>query len=172
MADVVPSTPPLPAPGQPATPSTVITPSISSDTAPILPKQVFVDTGGATCFADRNPLKDVQPPRFRVRKSKSDAMKLGQAERIAARAQKAEQLKKGIDAIVNSRDREIRDLSEQLDVTEQNIRKLVNGETNYKKHRKPNIFNALVHKMTDEMNMGNITLPFILRNLTDTPPRP
>ena len=99
-------------------------------------------------------------------------MKLGQAERIAARAQKAEQLKKGIDAIVNSRDREIRDLSEQLDVTEQNIRKLVNGETNYKKHRKPNIFNVLVHKMTDEMNMGNITLPFILRNLTDTPPRP
>jgi hypothetical protein len=122
---------------------------------PIL-KPTFVDTGGATSFASRNPLKDIQPPRFRVRNSKSDAVKLGQAAKIAARSQKTEDLKNGVDAILKSRDREIKDLSEQLDVSERIIQKLVNGETNYTKHREPNMFNALVHKATDEMNTGKI----------------
>jgi hypothetical protein len=152
------STLPLPSPGQPARPSTVVIPSISSlAIAPIITNRAFVDTGGATCFAERNPLKDVQPPRFRVRKSKSDAVKLGQAERIAAKSQKAVELKNGIDAIINSRDRQIKNLSEELDVTEQKIQKLINGNTHYKKHRKPNMFNALVHKVTDEINTGNIS---------------
>jgi hypothetical protein len=41
-------------------------------------------------------------------------------------------------------------------VTEKTIRTLVNGETHYKKHRQPNIFNVLVHRATDEMNAGNV----------------
>ena len=86
--------------------------------------------------------------------SKSDAIKLGQVAKIAARLQKAEELKIGVDAIVKSRDREIKDLLVQLDVSEHSIWKLVNGQTHYKTHREPNIFNALVHKVTDAMNAG------------------
>ena len=140
------NSPPLPPPGQPAR---------SLPVHSVL-KSTFVDTGGATSFASRNPLKNIQPPRFQVRNSKSDAVKLGQAAEIAARSQKAEDLKIGVDNIIKSRDRDIHELSEQLDVTEQRIQKLVNGETHYKKRREPNMFNALVHKATDEMNTGNI----------------
>jgi isopropylmalate/homocitrate/citramalate synthase len=124
----------------------------------------FVDTGGATSFASRNPLKDIQPPRIRVCGSKSDAVKLGQAAGIAARSQNVDDLKIGVDTIIMSQDREIKDLAEQLDVSEKRIQKLVNGETYYKKHREPNMFNALVHKATDEMNTGK----FYLRKLTKT----
>ena len=74
---------------------------------------------------------------------------------MAAKSKKAEDLTNGIDAIIDSRDREIKDLAAELDVSEQNIRKRVNAETHYKKRREPNMFNALVHKMTDEMNTGN-----------------
>ena len=147
----------------------------SLDAAPTLPqlKQTFKDTGGATCFAGRNPLKDVQPPRFRVRGSQSDAVKLGQAERVAARSQKADELRDGVDAIIKSRDSEIKDLSERLFVTEKVIRALVNGETHYKKRREPNIFNALVHKATDEMNMGNVASALIFSGKADEHlPRP
>ena len=140
------NSPPLPPPGQPAR---------SLPVHSVL-KSTFVDTGGATSFASQNPLKDIQLPRFRVCNSKSDAVKLGQAAEIAARSQKAEDLKIGVDNIIKSRDRDIHELSEQLDVTEQRIQKLVNGETHYKKCHEPNMFNALVQKATDEMNTGNI----------------
>ena len=89
-----------------------------------------------------------------MRNSKSNAIKLGQVAKIAARSQKAEELKIGVNAIVKSCDREIKDLSVQLNVSEHSIRKLVHGQTHYKTHREPNIFNALVHKVTDEMNAG------------------
>ena len=166
--------PPNAQPEKPVGPLTIIplsTPSLS--TAPTLSKQAFVDTGGATCFAERNPLKDVQPSRFRVRTSQSDAVKLGQAERKAARSQKADELKDGVDAIVKSRDDRIKDLSERLSVTEKVIRTLVNGETHYKKHRQPNVFNALVHRATDEMNTGNVAATVISRKADKhSPPRP
>ena len=149
--------PPLPPPGQCPSHSSLKTPlaSVSSLDAPNL-KPAFVDTGGATSFAGRNPLKDIQPARARVRNSKSGAVKLGQAAKIAARSQKANYLKIGVDAIVRSQDRDVKELSEQLDVSERSIKKLVNGQTHYKKHREPNMFNALVHKVTEEMNTGNI----------------
>lgn len=168
----LPNTLPMPPPGQPPRPSTVTTrtPSISS-LATTFPHRPFVDTGGATSFASRNPLKDVQPPRFRVRNSKSDAVKLGQAERIAARARNTEELRNGVDAIIRNRDREIKDLAEQLDVGERNIRVLINGDTHYKKHREPNMFNALVHKATYEMNTGNISSNIYFK-IPDEPPRP
>lgn len=82
-------------------------------------------------------------------------MKLGQAAKIAARAQKADELNIGVDAIIKSRDEGIKKLSEELDVSERRIQKLVNGETLYKKHREPNMFNALVHKVTEELNTGD-----------------
>jgi hypothetical protein len=102
-----------------------------------------------------------------VRESQSDAVKLGQAERATARSQKAAGLRDGVDAIIKSRDSEIKDLSEQLFVTEKVIRALVNGETHYKKRREPNLFNALVHKATDEMNMGNVASTLILSGKSD-----
>ena len=154
-----PNTPPLPPPGQPSTCST-------SD-APFSLKPTFVDTGGATSFASRNPLKDVQPPRVRVRNSKSDAVKLGQAAKIAARAQKLEELNIGVDAIIKSREGGIKKLSEELDVSEWKIQKLVNGERHYKKHREPNMFNALVHKVTEEMNTGDLYFFLIKLPKTD-----
>ena len=123
-----PNTPPLPPPGQPVT----------RCMPPIL-KSTFVDTGGATSFASQNPLKDIQPPRVRVHNSKSDTIKLGQVAKIAARSQKAEELKIGVDAIVKSCDREIKDLLVQLNVSEHSIQKLVNGQTHYKHIFKSNV---------------------------------
>jgi hypothetical protein len=133
----------------------------------------FVDTGGSTSFAQRHPLKDVQVPRFRVRGSKSDAVKLDQAERRAQKADKAEQLQEGIDIIIKLRDLAIKDLADKLSVHEKVIQTLVNGGTHYVKHRRPGAFNALVHKATGEMNIG--MSPFLslgLANLTSTHRRP
>jgi hypothetical protein len=126
--------------------------------APIL-KDGFVDSGGATTFATRHPLKDVQPPRFRVRQSKSDAVKLGQAERKKLRESKAEELKEGVDAIIKSRDVSIKVLAEQLSIAEKTIQTLVNGATHYVKHRKPSVYNALVHKAKVELNDGTHLFP-------------
>ena len=161
------SSPPLSAPfitqpEQLARPLTTIPPIPSSlNSVSTLSTRVFVDTGGATSFAGRHPLKDVQEPRFRVRGSKTDAAKLHEAVKVAERAEKATNLKDGVDAIVKSRDSEIKELSERLCVTEKTIRTLVNGETHYKKRREPNTFNALVHMASNEMNSGNVglTLP-------------
>ena len=75
----------------------------------------------------------------------------------AAKSLKAEELKNSVEAIINSCDKYIKDLSEQLDIPEQIIQNLVNGDTHYKKQCEPNMFNALIHKMSEEMNTGNIT---------------
>jgi hypothetical protein len=119
----------------------------------------FVNTGGATFFAQRHPLKDVQTPRFRVRGSKSDAVKLGEAERKLRKAEKAAQLQEGINAIIKLWNQGFKDLAEKVSVHEKVIQNLVNGGTHYVKHRQPGAFNALVHKAAGEMNDGK--LPFV-----------
>ena len=53
-------------------------------------------------------------------------------------------------------------------MTEKVICTLVNGETHYKKHRQPNIFNVLVHRATDEMNTGNVATTIISRKANKT----
>ena len=120
---------------------------------PVL-NQGFVDTGGATSFAQRHPLKDIQAPQFRVRGSKSDALKLSQAEDRALKAGKVDHLQEGVKAIIKVWDDAIKDLSNKLSVHEKVIRTLINGETHYVKQRRPNAFNALVHKATEEINNG------------------
>lgn len=148
---------PLPASGSPI-PSPPITsvPPLENSARPSVPflKVNFVDTGGATSFAQRHPLKDVQIPRFRVCGSKSDAVKLGEAERKLRKAEKASQLQEGVDAIIKLRDHAIKELGDKLDVHEKIIRNIVNAGTHYVKHRRAGAFNALVHKATGEMNGG------------------
>ncbi|KIK04385.1 hypothetical protein K443DRAFT_130862 [Laccaria amethystina LaAM-08-1] len=119
--------------------------------APIL-KDGLVDSGGVTTFTTQHPFKDVQPPRFRVRQSKSDTVKLDQAERKKLREKKAEELKEGVGAIIKSQDVSIKVLAEQLSFPEKTIQTLVNGVTHYVKHRKPSVYNALVHKAKAELN--------------------
>jgi hypothetical protein len=114
----------------------------------------FVDTGGATSFAQRHPQKDIQVPRSRLRGSKSDAVKFSQAEMRAQKADKAGNLQEGVEAIIKLRDDAIKDLADKLSVHEKVIQNLVNGGTHYVKHRRPGAFNALVHKATGEMNDG------------------
>jgi hypothetical protein len=65
----------LPAASSP-TPISHIVPSLPSSARPSVPilNAGFVDTGGATSFAQRHPFKDVQTPCFRVRGSKSDVV--------------------------------------------------------------------------------------------------
>ena len=87
----------------------------------------FVDTGGATSFAQRHPLKDVQVPRSHLHGSKSDAMKLSQAEMRAQKADKAAHLQEGVGEIIKLRDHAIKDLADKLSVHEKVIQKLVNG---------------------------------------------
>ena len=120
---------------------------------PVL-NQGFVNTGGATSFTQRHPLKDMQTPQLRVRKPTTDATKLGRAERSAQKADKAGKLQEGVDAIIKLRDQAIKDLADNLSVHEKAIQTLVNGGTHYVKHRRPGAFNALVHKATGEMNDG------------------
>jgi hypothetical protein len=141
-----------------------------------LTKEGFVDTGGATTFASRNPLKDIQPPRFRICDSQTDAAKLGRAEMRLKRDGKADALREGVDVIIKSRDAAIKDLAQELDMTEKAVRTLVNGETHYVKHRKPSMYNALVHKVNSEMNDGMpLLVPLIIKRLSiaslDLPPR-
>lgn len=114
----------------------------------------FVDTGGATSFTQRHPRKDIQAPRSRLHGSKSDAVKLSQAEMRAQKADKAGHLQEGVEAIIELRDHAIKDLADKLSVHEKVIQNLVNGGTHYVKHRHPGAFNALVHKATGEMNNG------------------
>jgi hypothetical protein len=76
----------------------------------------FVNTGGATSFAQRHTLKDVQTPCFRVCGSKSDAVKLGEAERKLHKAEKAAQLQEGINAIIKLWNQGFKDLAEKVSV--------------------------------------------------------
>jgi hypothetical protein len=133
-------------------------PSLPSSARPSVPivNPGFVDTGGATSFAQRHPLKDVQAPRFRNRGSRSDAVKLSNAERKLHKAEKAAQLQEGVDTIIELRNQAIKDLAEKVSVHENVIHKLVNGGTHYVKHRQPGAFNALVHKAAGEMNDGKL----------------
>ena len=156
----------LPAPG--LTPATSIVQRTSAKPSSTVPlKEGFIDTGGATTFATRNPLKDIQPPRFRLRESQSDAAKLGRAEKKLKRDGKADDLREGVNRIIKSRDAAIKDLALEIDMTEKAIQTLINGETHYVKHRKPSMYNALVHKAKSEMNDGMpLLLPLVLQRLT------
>lgn len=86
-------------------------------------------------------------------------MKLDQAERKKLRESNAEELKEGVDAIIKSRDVSIKVLAEQLSISEKTIQTLVNGAMHYVKHRKPSVYNALVHKATAELNDGRRLFP-------------
>jgi hypothetical protein len=153
----------LPAPGPPL----VVQPTSVQPSSTVPLKEGFVDTGGATTFASRNPLKDIQPPRFRFRDSQTDAAKLGRADKKLKRDGKADALREGVEEIVKSRDAAIKDLAQELDMTEKAVRTLVNGETHYVKHRKPSMYNALVHKAKSEMNDGKpLLVPLLLKILT------
>jgi len=61
----------------------------------------------------------------------------------------------------------MKDLAQELDMTEKAIWTLVNGEMHYVKHRKPNMYNTLVHKAKSEMNDGKpLLIPLLLKSLT------
>ena len=89
----------------------------------------FVNTGGATSFAQRHPLKDVQVPRSHLCGSKSDAMKLSQAEMRAQKADKAAHLQEGVEEIIKLQDHTIKDLADKLSVHEKVIQKLKWGDS-------------------------------------------
>ena len=151
----------------PPPPLSIVSPLVTSfRLAALTLNPGFVDTGGATSFAERYPQKDVQPPRFCVRGSQSDAVKLGQAERKARRVENTEQLNEGVANIIELQDNAIKSLSEKLFVNKKVIWSLINGESHYLKTRGPNGFNALVHKATEEMNDGMFS-PFSILTKTN-----
>ncbi|KIJ92384.1 hypothetical protein K443DRAFT_13644 [Laccaria amethystina LaAM-08-1] len=113
----------LPAPG-PTPPASIVQRTSAKPSSTVTLKEGFVDTGGATTFASRNPLKDIQAPRFRIRESQSDATKLGRAEKKLRRDEKAGTLREGVDGIMKSRDAAIKDLAQELDLTEKAPRQL------------------------------------------------
>ncbi|KAF8156909.1 hypothetical protein B0H34DRAFT_783175 [Crassisporium funariophilum] len=157
FADLTPSTDPwfslpssLPHPPSPDLSPSSLSPQTISPPASSKTNKSF--TCGATSFASQHPLKDVQPPRFQTRGSRSDAVKLGMAERRQQKEEKSKELNEGVAAIIKNQDTSNTDLAEQISVTEKHIQTLFIAQTHYVKHCKPNLFNALVHKATSEMN--------------------
>jgi hypothetical protein len=65
-------------------------------------------------------------------------------------------LKAEIDLIIATRDALIEEAAKKFNVSVKRITKTVNAESNYKKTRKPTIFNALVSEKK-EMNEGKST---------------
>jgi hypothetical protein len=94
----------------------------------------FVNTRGATSFAQQHPLRDVQTPCFCVHGSKSIAVKLDKAKRKLHKAEKAAQLQEGVDAIIKLWNQDFKNLAEKVSVDEKIIQNLVNGGTHYVKH--------------------------------------
>ena len=117
-------------------------------------KEGFVDTGGATSFVQRHPLKDVQVPWYYIHGSKNDTIKSSQSQKKVQAADKAAQLHKGVDIIIQAQDNTIEDLAAKLSMKPKAIHVIINSETNYTKQHHPNTFNALIHKTMIDMNNG------------------
>ena len=58
----------------------------------------------------------------------------------------------------------INNLAQQLSMTEKAVWSLINGETQYVKHRKASMYNALIHKAKSKMNDSiPLLVPLILK---------
>jgi hypothetical protein len=96
----------------------------------------------------------VQAPRQRIRGSHIDAVKSSKSQKKVQAAEKAALLQEGVDAIIQVRDNAIEELAEKLSIKPKAIHVIINGKTHYTKSRRPNTFNALVHKTMIDMNDG------------------
>jgi hypothetical protein len=135
----------------PASPASLVPPS----TTQLQPLED--DARMSNTWAERNPLKPVQPVRTRAKPT--DAQK--NSQKISAARNKAARVLIAADimALVATRNTQIEELATKHSVTVQHIEKLVNNTSHYKKPRAPNLANALVHMKAAELNAGMLLNP-------------
>jgi hypothetical protein len=134
-------------------PSPSLTPIHFGD---IIPTHPTPQEQGIFSWAARNPQKGIQPARIRPTLKQSDASKVNKDIQAKIRLDNAALLKAEINLIIATRDMLIEEAAKKFNVSVKKITKTVNAESNYKKTRKPTIFNALVSEKK-EMNEGKST---------------
>jgi hypothetical protein len=113
-----------------------------------------LDSIGTSTWQSRNPTNTVLLPRIRANLCKSDAEKASTAARSLKRKEKATDLEKAIQAIINNRDDATRELAKLHSVSVKSLAKRVNASSNYHPTRGPNVFNALVSMSSIQLNEG------------------
>lgn len=102
-------------------------------------------------YAGRNPDRPVIPPRT-SKKAKVD--KMTKSLKKEARDREHRALMEAVQECMMRREKEIEELAEAHDKTQQYIRRLLNDETHYGQKREVNLFNAKIHWKSCELNAG------------------
>jgi hypothetical protein len=116
---------------------------------------------GTTTWASRNPLKDVQPSRQRIRPHHTDAERMARDKKRQLNRTNAAALKEDIDTFFAERDERIAELAKKHSRKPSYIRLLLTNATHYTNPRAPTLKNALVHHKTKEVNESKCLFYFI-----------
>ncbi|KAF9037092.1 hypothetical protein BJ165DRAFT_1408497 [Panaeolus papilionaceus] len=123
----------------------------SSPSRPYLPDG-FVDSGGSSTHALRNPTKPVIPPRFRPSRSKADAAKGSLKDAKAQRNSKKVAIAEDIKRIQAEHAASIEAVATKHKISKKKVKAQTMFETVFKPSRAPNSFNALVSALGEELN--------------------
>jgi hypothetical protein len=107
---------------------------------------------GTSTWASRNPLKDVQPSRVRIKIKITDAEKATRNIKRQLNKSNALALRADVDMFCVDRDTRILEMSKKYSKKPSYIRALLTQVSHYKKSRAPSLRNALVHHKTLEIN--------------------
>jgi hypothetical protein len=112
-------------------------------------------SANATTFASRNPGKAVQEARGRKKKEPlSDSQQQERKERQARNTMRAEDLQADIDAFCAQRAATIVALAQKHDKEIDYIRSLLLNESGFKSMRITSLYNAVMHHLKEEGNVG------------------
>lgn len=129
------------------------TPAVPDGPAALQPHQSAPLTDlNLNTYASRNPSKPVIEPKHVHKKPKVDKMTKMLKQEAREQAHKA--LMEAVKQCIGRREKEVTELAEAHDKTEQYIQRLVNDETHYHQKREVNLYNAKIHWKSRELNEG------------------
>ena len=123
----------------------------------LLPVQQMDAPPKATTWAKRNPQKSVQP--VRTRRKLTDAEKAGQKVRRRIKAQENDALTADLEKYKQDYEEKLVELAQKYSCKPDRLRNLLNTSSVFRKSRKVNLRNALVHRKAREENAGERSVP-------------
>ena len=109
-------------------------------------------TPRSTTWAERNPQKRVQA--VRTRRKLTDAEKAGRKVRLQAKRAENAALTADLEQYQQECDERLEELASKYSCKPDRLRRLLHTSSIFKKSRKANLRNAIVHKKAREENAG------------------
>jgi hypothetical protein len=110
-----------------------------------------------TTWAERNPQKKVQA--VRTRRKLTDAEKAGRKIRLQAKRDENAALTADLEQYQQEMDEKLLELARKHSCKPDRLSKLLNTSSVFRKSRKANLHNAIVHKKAREENAGQKIMP-------------